>query len=405
MLVAVTVLALRRPTTLTRAEFFNEDGQVFYLGTYFGDLAEVLFRPYQGYLHLVPRVVSLGERVVPIELAPLLGNLLSLIVVAAVAGFVASERLAVAIPRRPVRLLLAVLILVLPGAFESLGSLTYVQWYLGIWLFLAAAATSPTGRLTTALDRAALAVASLTGPFSIMAAPLYVLRAVRQPSSANAWRASLVIVAACVQTALVVTSTGRAPSIRWPDVGSALAAAAYRGVVTPLIGFHRSTEVVAATPEGPIVVIASILVVALAAAAFAFAPAGIRLSLALGFAVSLAAGILGSTDSPAAMFSPGSSQRYFVIPGAMLSIAVVLAATSGRRLAVAAATPLVVLLLIGVASDFRLPVRPAHDWATRSTCIGGATPCLVPVEPPKALSIRWPGPDGPYIQGHAMELP
>src|SRR4029078_5704658 len=84
-ILAFGLAVARRPSSVLRPEVFNEDGQVFFLGTFFGSVVETLFRTYQGHLHLVPRLVALLERVVPISSAPLVSNIASLLVVAGVA--------------------------------------------------------------------------------------------------------------------------------------------------------------------------------------------------------------------------------------------------------------------------------------------------------------------------------
>src|SRR6186997_3401462 len=78
IVVAFGILLLRRPGALANAAFFYEDGQVFYVGAFFGDFLDQLFRQYEGYLHLAPRFVAALERLVPPPSAPLVGNAVSL---------------------------------------------------------------------------------------------------------------------------------------------------------------------------------------------------------------------------------------------------------------------------------------------------------------------------------------
>src|SRR5262245_126437 len=68
--VAIVALIARRPTLLTRPEFADEDGQVFYLGALLHGASSV-FDPYAGYLHVAARLLALPQVLVPIEDAPL----------------------------------------------------------------------------------------------------------------------------------------------------------------------------------------------------------------------------------------------------------------------------------------------------------------------------------------------
>jgi hypothetical protein len=83
-----------------------------------------VLRPYEGYLHVVPRLTALLERVVPISSAPLVANVAAVGIAVAVAGYVASGRLALVVPDSRVRLALGALVLFLPGAAELQGSIT-----------------------------------------------------------------------------------------------------------------------------------------------------------------------------------------------------------------------------------------------------------------------------------------
>ena len=177
---AFCLLLLRRPETLFRASFFYEDGQVFYVGAYFGGFGSSrLGGAYAGYLHIVPRVVG-GARDGPCRRPTrrCVGNVIALGVVALLAAFIASNRLSNVLPDRRTRIVLAALLLLLPGSWETLGSITLVQWYVAIYLVA--------GRDRRAAERVAhsrrsratlVAGACLTGPFSILFAPLFWARA------------------------------------------------------------------------------------------------------------------------------------------------------------------------------------------------------------------------------------
>jgi hypothetical protein len=402
LILAFGLAVARRPSSVLRPEFFNEDGQVFFLGTFFGSPVETLFRSYQGYLHLVPRLVALLERAVPITSAPLVSNVASLLVVAGVATF-AFSRLERAIPSRAIRAAFAAIIVVAPVAAEPLGSLTYAQWYLGVFLVLFLLADPPRSRLGAVLDRTALVLSSLTGPFGIVVSPMYVVAAVRTRTRAAAITAVAVVVPACLQLFLLLTAGGRAPSIHWQGLDQVARVTALRAIVVPFIGTHTGTSlVVAPTWIGFAVAtgICAALVVVLVALAAEPERRWTAAVLVAGWIVILGAGLVGSTDRPSDMLHLGYSDRYFFIPGLLIGMFAVAGLVASSWWGRMAAIGLCLVLAVGVVRDFRLANRPYHDWPLVSGCIGGPEPCLVPVQPPAVWSIQWPGPDGPYVQAH-----
>lgn len=398
--VAFALLLGRRPSMLTRAEFFNEDGQIFFLGTYFGSPVESVLRPYQGYLHVVPRLLALIERMVPIALAPLVANAAALLIVAALAAYLAGGRMADLMPSQAGRWLMAIMLVTVPGSFESLGSATYIQWYLAVYLVMAAMARPPASRLESAGDSVTLVLASLTGPFGFLVAPLYGLRAALDRSRTAVWRGSCVVVPGLLQLAVVATSP-RAASIVWTNPQDSLSVIGLRAVLVPLLG---TAEISHLTADGFSVVLAGLgaLVAAGGLIFVLFRLPHRRLSLALGYGyfVLLGASLKGSTDGVDALYSVWSAQRYFLIPGIMIALLVaggLVSLTSWRRLVAAG---LLLALFVGVTHDYLLPPRPNLDWPATSVCIGGSQPCVVPVYPPTVWSIRWPGENGDYEQSH-----
>src|SRR4029453_1665317 len=168
---------LRRPETVLRPAFFYEDGQVFYVGAYFGGVLEQLGRAYAGYLVVIPRIVAELEWLVPVAVAPLVGSLISLAAGGLLAAVIANGRLSNGFPERWTRLLLAALLILLPGSWETLGSITLIQWYAAIYLVAVAIAAPPSRRSFEVVEAIVVTCAGLTGPFAILFMPLFWVRA------------------------------------------------------------------------------------------------------------------------------------------------------------------------------------------------------------------------------------
>src|SRR5437588_5046860 len=70
---AFLLLASRRPDAVLHAQFWAEDGTVFYANAYNAGWRSLLMA-YGGYLNLVSQIVGLLALLVPLRLAPLLMN-------------------------------------------------------------------------------------------------------------------------------------------------------------------------------------------------------------------------------------------------------------------------------------------------------------------------------------------
>jgi hypothetical protein len=399
----LAVVILRRPETLTRAEFWNEDGQVFYVGSFFGSAFEQLTRSYAGYLHAIPRIVAWFERLVDVSIAPLVGNTVALAIVAGIATWIASDRLASVLPSRPARLALAALLVLLPGSWEALGSITLVQFYLGIFLIVASLAdAAPRHRWAQAVEIGAIVLAGLSGPFSVLVLPLYLGRAWIRRDRWATITASVVGACALLELVTIVLGT-RSPEI--PTLAGAAALLLARGWAT-IIGDFWLGAAIQAQLGIVLVLVATAALVGLALAAATRLSVRIRLTIAYAAASSIAAALTGDVATfPESSFL---GSRYFLIPTFLFAFGLVAwagsrpsTALSGlRQRDVASLAGIMIggLFVLGIVGDFSLPGHATHDWALRSQCIAGPAPCEVPVEYSNAWTIHWPGSGGPYVQ-------
>ena len=378
---ALLILVLRYPTALLAAEPLWEDGPIFYLGGFEGPAS--LARPYQGYLHVAARLVAIVATTVPPALAPLLMNGVTILVTAGVAAFIASDRLRTAVPDRRIRLALAIGFVLMPASQDLTWHLVYLQWSLAFFLLARVIADEPGPRWVW-VDRAVVGLAALTGPFSILFAPLYLWR--RRQLGATAW---IVVVGALVQLAFIMTAR-RAPAgeTTLTDAAQVLAT---RLFVEPLLGYRvtwlLSDDGLPLIAGGAFVVV----VMALLAIAASTIPRRTLVVLVYGAVVVAVAGVVRSADPASSLLAGWGGGRYFLFGiGAIVAIVIAAIAVGGpwqRR----AGIVLAALLCIGVIWDFRILAPPTLGWAANSACIGGADPCVVPVFPGGDWDIRWPG--------------
>ena len=370
---AVLVFTLRRPQVLLDAEFRGEDGQIFYVGTWFFAPLEYLFEPH-AYLYVGLRAIALVSRLAPVEYAPLVTNGLSIAVTAGVVAYIAT-RLDI---ERPIRVALAALVVVLPGVSETHGQLAWLGWYLAPFVLAVPFARRPDSQAGRWSEAAAVFVAGLSTPLIVVLAPLYLRSRDRALVAA-----AVVTAAAQLVTGLVVPrpfATGSAPEF----VGLLLV----RAIGEPFIGERIMAMGADAGRVAISAAVAGLMVLAMRRAPLRWV--GLAGYV---WVVTLGTVLLKSAD-PFAYYVDGiTSNRYFLLPGmAVAGLAVAVAI----RTRTAAALALCAVLAIGIAADFAIDPLPTYEWAARSDCIGGEAPCVVPVFPRDVFSIDWPGVSGTY---------
>ncbi|MBV9180005.1 MAG: hypothetical protein JO356_01720, partial [Acidobacteria bacterium] len=156
-----------RPDAILHAQFFAEDGVVFYRDAYQSGLHS-LFLTYGGYFHTLLRLTALFAQLFPFAWAPLTMNLIGITMQVLPVNVFVSSRFS-HIPLR-LRLLASFIYLALPNSFEIDANATNLQWHqalLGCVLLLGQPALT---RAWKCFDGAALLLASLSSPMGILLA-------------------------------------------------------------------------------------------------------------------------------------------------------------------------------------------------------------------------------------------
>lgn len=199
------IIAFRRPDALFPARFFAEDGTVFYASAYNHGWWRVLFSPYQGYLHLLPRLAAGAALLVPLVFAPLVENIIAIAVEALAVNLLLSSACSGWGTLR-FRAALAGLYLALPNTAIVLGSVTESQWILAFCALLILLAAEPPSRAVRIFCGFVLVLSSLTGPFCIFLLPFAIWRLLQNRHSI--WRGivtGILAAGAAVQLISLVT--------------------------------------------------------------------------------------------------------------------------------------------------------------------------------------------------------
>jgi len=198
---AVAVVFVRAPDAFFAPQFWAEDANVFWIAQYQHGFAASLLAPYAGYLHAVPRLIAALASPLPYGWQPIAYLVLAL----AVTGWAAATIAALPLPRWLAALAGICVLIVAPR--ESLANPTNLQWMMAPALPLIAATSAPAGSLARVNQLVFVALASLSGPFSALMIPLWlVCLAVRGRSAFDLALTALALAAGLAQ--IVVLARG-----------------------------------------------------------------------------------------------------------------------------------------------------------------------------------------------------
>ena len=168
------LLALRRPDALLNPQFWAEDGNLFFAEQFYGQTS--LFKPYAGYLTLIPRLAAKLADLFPVLWAPLLYNAFSLVLASITCAWLALPHFRHLIQDDKLRLLACLLIALMPSIGPILANLNNLQYYLTIGCCLICLQPFP-GGVGKYLLLGLYLILLLTTPTAVILAPLWLLRA------------------------------------------------------------------------------------------------------------------------------------------------------------------------------------------------------------------------------------
>lgn len=201
VLVAAAIIMLcRRPDILFNAQFWAEDGAVWYTDAYHNNLLSVIFRPYPDYLAVVQRVFASIAALLPMERAPLFLNLTAMGAQLLPIVLLMSGRLKRIIPSELLATGVCLLYVNVQNADEVFSSFTSMQWLLGVSAFLVLVAAPSKKLLWRIFDITVLIALGLSGPpiFMLLPVAFFVWRATKDKQQLR----NLVLVGALVAVQL-----------------------------------------------------------------------------------------------------------------------------------------------------------------------------------------------------------
>ena len=369
MLLAAALIISRRPDVITDAQFWAEDGRLYYANVYNHGLLATLAVPQEGYFQVLPTLAAGIAQFAPLAFAPLVTNAIAILIRVLPVGLLLSSRAQTISADIRIRGLLAALYIALPGPGETDGNIVNALWYLAVAAVIVLMLRPPMSKLARALDITIIALCSLTGVFVIVLAPLAFLY--------RRWRGA----SAVSRSTLAILTAGAAIQ-RWRSsywsttcrAASALDHASARPCIPLSRASSRSSETrviavpILGSPALLGTVSAALLgVLGAAGAGLAFRKATPELRLLIGFGCAVFAMALArplDADWQGLTFST-SGARYFIIP--QLAVIATLVWAIGQRQSRLLRTVAVgVLLCVGLVTiprGWTYPALPETDFA------------------------------------------
>lgn len=361
--IAFAIIGSRRPEMLFNAQFYAEDGTIWYAQAYNQGSIEALFIFYAGYFQTFPRLIAALAQPLPLLWAPLFFNLVAITVQVLPVNLIISERFSALIPSLPTRFFLVFLYLVLPNSAETHANITNSQWRLALlscMIFLAA----PSSRLLwRCFDVVIIFISSLTGPFCILLAPIAALRCWYRSKKWLLVLLAILIPGVLLQILSIVlganVSRSTAPLGATPELFvKIIGGQVFLGT---LIGEELYSRLL--NYSGLyiwLVILAFVVGVIVIVRALYKSPLELRLFI-LFAALILGAGLISpqiSIDTPQwqIMILPGAGQRYYFMPALAFITGLVWTISRKSSLKLKKIAKIVLaVMLIGIIFDYSLP--------------------------------------------------
>lgn len=371
LLAGAAILALRRPDQITNPQLWAEDGIFFFQAREMG--AHALFTELAGYSQLAPRLVAALAQLLDPRWAP------HVFVGAALAAALYGMSRALS-PRCPLprRSLIALSIVLVPDAAEVLLNANNVQWILACSGVLLLLSRDPTRRGEWAHDAIAAIVIGLTGPFSILLAPFFGVRALLRRTRASVVLAGLIAACAVVQAISILTHPQPPPAGATLDASAMAAFPGLRVGGGLLLGAWLPAKMPSA---------AALALTGLLAATMLFlARRGgetlpVRAMLGLVFAALLASTFYRCWHSMPVLCEPWGASRY-VFPLQLIVLWLLIAMTGERRPAVRWLCAGAAIWMIAVNLP-RMRIAPVPDkrWADYASKLRAGEEVTIPINP------------------------
>lgn len=396
-ILAVVIVVSRRPDALFNAQFYAEDGTVWYANAYNLGAINSLLLPYAGYLTLIQRLGAALSQIFPLVCAPLLFNIIAIFIQILPVLFITSSRFSALIPNIKARLFLAFVYLALPNSAEIHANLTNTQWHLAVLAYMVVAAAPGHSITWRCFDMAVILLSALSGPYCFLLTPLAGIRWWLRREQWTLFLLSGLCAGMVAQGKTMFLNNHPAHEAVQMPLGTALellaSIVAGQVFLSALIGKSGYAWLVSTHVWSAVLVIGVILT-GFAMCFYALSKAPLELKLFIVFATLILGSALvtplarGAELQPfwEAMKYPGLGQRYFFIP--MLAVVTTLIWMVGRQSSRSfrvAATVALSCMVLGIMLDWHHPAFTDlnfKDYANKYVESPKGAKVTIPTHPP-----------------------
>jgi hypothetical protein len=385
LFVVVAAIVSRRPDALFNAQFFAEDGQVWYAKAYTSGWFDALRHSYNGYFQMLPGLASSLALLAPFRYAPLIMNLVGIAFQALPVNLLLSRRCS-NWGALSLRASMAVLYVALPNSMELDASATNVQWHLSLLACILVLARPPRPRWL-AFDVAFLLLSGLTGPFCILLLPIAAMFWWLRRDSLRLVPIAILAATAALQL-FTILQTGLA--VR-PKVGLDGTPTLFVDIVARRVFLGALLGQNTPVSYGPFVLaILTLLGIGLLIYSLLRTPLELKLFLAFTivvFAASLTNPMVSTTVPQWPILKEAAGIRYWFFPMLGFVWALLWCAWDSRNGGIVrlAASSALLCMTIGIIRDWSYPAYPDFQFQERARQFEVAAPGTVmnfPIYPP-----------------------
>jgi hypothetical protein len=387
------IVVLRRPDAILNPQFWAEDGAFWYADAYNKGVIHSIFLPLSGYFQTITRFIGAFVQIFPFSSAPLVFNVIAIIIKVLPANLFVSSRFSLLIPNQYMRIFVSFLYLALPNSREIHANLAGSQWHLALLAFMVIIAAPSLQPIWRCFDIGVILISGLSGPFSLMLTPIAALRwyLIREK-----WSLALFLLAgscALIQIISLVPTMldSRSPMTLGATPGLFVRILSSQVFLGTLIGQRGLERIV--SPSGWYGVVSfgiAIIGLAMIINALFRGPMELRLFIifaALIFGTALISPQVSYTIPQwQALSSPGGGGRYWFIPMlAFLTVLIWMLARSYSSKSRIFAASLLSIMAIGIILDWQHPRFTDFnfkDHAHRLETSPKGTIVLIPINPP-----------------------
>lgn len=395
-LLACVIVISRRVDAFTNAQFYAEDGSKWFADAYTHGPMGALDLSYNGYFQLLSRLGPVAAAPFDFGKAPLVYNILGLLVQVAPVAFFLSSRFDKVIPSFQARLVVSAVYILMPST-ELNVDITTAQFHLLVLAFLVIVAAEPKRWYWSTFDVAVVALCGLSGPFAYILVPVAALWFIVCRRGFTLVLCAVLALTIPMQVYADLTS----PRLHVPleaSLHNLMLIASNRIILSGLFAEEGGTHAFLAGTSRGILSSAAICLLALLIVAFAAwrAPRELRMFglTALGVAGSgLAAPLVSNTGNAwAIMAVTRAGERYFLLAQVAWVVTVLWAASRlprpwMKRTALAACAA---AFASGLITTWRYPPFPDYHWAQEARAITTARPrakLVLPIPPGGGWSV------------------